>query len=211
MAAMNVPVDHIVYGVPDLEAGIADLARRLGARPRAGGRHPGRGTHNALLPLGGRSYLEVIAPDPTQPDPPGPRPFGLDSLTQPRLVGWATPTDRIETLVAQARERGYDPGEIRGMSRERPDGVRLQWNLTQRPWRAAELVVPFLIDWGDSPHPSTDGPDGVRLVLLEAEHPDPATPRAALEALGVALPVRPGPESALIATLETPLGHVVLC
>ncbi len=207
---MNVPVDHIVYGVPDLEAGIDGLAIKLGAGPRPGGRHPGRGTHNALLPLGGRSYLEVIAPDPSQPDPPGPRPFGLDSLTRPRLVGWATPTDRLEAQVAQARERGHDPGEIRRMSRERPDGIRLEWSLTQRPWREPELVVPFLIDWGDSPHPSADGPDGVRLVTLEAEHPDPPTVRAALEALGVDLPVRPGPKSALIATLETPMGRVVL-
>ena len=43
-----------------------------------GGSHPGLGTHNALLSLGDESYLEIIAPDPTQPKPDHPRIFGLD-------------------------------------------------------------------------------------------------------------------------------------
>ena len=51
-----------------------------GVRPSYGGAHPGLGTHNALLSLGHHSYLEIIAPDPNQPTPPRPRPFGLDEL-----------------------------------------------------------------------------------------------------------------------------------
>ena len=35
-------------------------------------------------------------------------------------------------------------------------------------------LVPFLIDWKDSPHPSASTPQGCTLVSLRGEHPDPA-------------------------------------
>ncbi|HSR25840.1 MAG TPA: VOC family protein, partial [Candidatus Eisenbacteria bacterium] len=124
-------VDHIVYGVDDLEVGVAELADRLGVRPAPGGRHVGRGTHNALAALGGGAYLEVIALDPEQPRPAGPLPFGLDRRRLPRLVGWASRTADIEGQRARALERGYDPGEVRSMSRRRPDGLLLEWRLTR--------------------------------------------------------------------------------
>jgi hypothetical protein len=203
-------VDHVVYGVEDLEAGVDELVQRLGVRPAAGGRHVGRGTHNALLGLGGGAYLEVIAVDPEQTRTGVPLPFALDRLRLPRLVGWASRSADIERQRAAALEHGHDPGEIQGMSRLRPDGVNLAWRLTRGAQAPDRLVVPFLIDWGASPHPSESAPAGVRLVALRAEHPDPASVRADLAALGLDLPVDEGPEAALVATLDSPRGLVVL-
>ncbi|HYW27169.1 MAG TPA: VOC family protein [Terriglobales bacterium] len=202
--------DHIVYGVGDLEAAMDELAERLGVRPAPGGRHVGRGTHNALLGLGDGAYLEVIAADPEQEPSPGPVAFALDRLRLPRLVGWACRTSDLDGRVAAARGRGYDPGEVRAMSRRRPDGFLLEWRLTRGEPDPDRLAVPFLIDWGGSPHPSETAPAGVRLVELRGEHPDPAALREALDALGAALPVDRGPEPALVATLDTPRGRVVL-
>lgn len=195
--------------MPDLARGVDDLAQRLGVRASPGGSHEGRGTHNALLALGGRTYLEIIAPDPAQADPPAPRRFGLDLMRHPGLAGWALRPADIEEQVRAARAAGYDPGPVRAMSRIRPDGVRLSWRLTSG---AGELepVLPFLIDWGDTPHPSESSAASCRLVEVSVEHPDPDRINILLRALGADVAVNRAPEPALVAALETPAGNVVL-
>lgn len=123
-------IDHLVYATPDIDGTVAELAGRLGVRATAGGRHPGIGTRNALLGLGGGAYLEIIGVDrEADARPDGPRPFGLDSIGAPRLATWAASATGIEECVARAREAGYDPGPVQPMSLRRPDGVELQWRL----------------------------------------------------------------------------------
>jgi hypothetical protein len=194
-------IDHLVYATPSL-----DVVDQLGIPVSPGGQHVGLGTRNFLADLGGGAYLEVVGPDPDQPEPSQPRPFDLDSLAEPRLVTWAIRVTDINRAVAEAEDRGYDPGPIHPMSRERPDGVLLSWRLTIQD---DDSVLPFLIDWGATPHPSRDAVHGSELLSFHIVHPDPAEVRKGLSALGADVPVVPG-EPGLVARIRTPQGEVTL-
>lgn len=207
----GVQLDHLVYAVHDLEGGIASIEQLTGVRAAPGGKHTGRGTHNALLSLGTGAYLEIIAPDPEQPAPSEPRPFGLDRLREPRLVTWAVRVPDIDERVSRAAAAGYDPGPVVPMSRKLPDGGQLHWRLTLPKVRAGDGLVPFLIQWEEgSPHPSQTAPAGAMLVELQGEHPRPDDIHPLLDAIGVQLPVTESARPALIATLEGPNGSILL-
>ncbi|WP_206062304.1 VOC family protein [Nonomuraea basaltis] len=178
-------LDHLVYATPDLDATAAELERLLGVRAAVGGRHPGLGTRNQLIGLGGRSYLEIIGPDPDQDPPIGPRPFGIDELTAAALVSWAVAVDGIDAVVARARTLGYDPGDPQDMSRRTPAGDLLSWRLTPPQHIGHAGIVPFLIDWGSTRHPTESGLPLVELVSLRIGHPDPEAARKDLTAVGV--------------------------
>jgi len=206
-----------VLAVPDLAAGIAQLRARLGADPLPGGRHAGLGTWNAVLPLAlspalgaGPAYLELIAADPLSAPPSRPRPFGLDSLRRPRLVGWAVRTDAIDAAVRAARENGFDAGAVVAVERETPDGARLRWRLSALPRPAADGLAPFLIDWGDAPQPSRAAPALCRLEAFCGLHPEPARVTATLAAIGASLALEHAPRAGLRATIAGPLGRIVL-
>ena len=204
------PVDHLVWAGPRLDEEIARLEALTGVRARAGGRHPGEGTHNALLALRQGSYLELIAPDPEALAPPRPRWFGLDTLAGPRLVTWAARASDLERQAAAARAAGHPLGEIRDGRRELGDGTALAWRLTGPDLRLGDGLVPFLIDWGWSPHPSAAAPAGLVLRGLRAEHPDPDAIRRLLRPLGIDLTVDRAASPELVATLDTPRGPVEL-
>jgi hypothetical protein len=209
-AVVFIMLDHLVYAAPALEDAVREVADRLGVTPSPGGRHSGRGTRNFLLSLSSGAYLEIIGPDPEQPDPSGPRPFGVDELHGPRLVAWAVKAPDIERRVADARSAGYDPGPIQPMTRTQPDGTVLHWRLTTGGREASPDLIPFLIDWGDTPHPSVTSSQGASLREFWAESPEPESVEAKLRALGVALDVRCGEHPLLIARLTGPGGEITL-
>ncbi|MEC3916399.1 VOC family protein [Nocardia sp. CDC160] len=195
-------LDHLVLATPDLAGTVETVGRLVGVKPVAGGAHPGRGTRNYLLGLGNGSYLEIIGPDPEQPEPELPRPFGIDDLSEARLTGWLVRVDDIEAAVAAARAAGYNPGDPAPLARETPDGRTLRWRLTFPLPSSGTQVVPALIDWGDTDHPADELPE-VPLLGLEVVHPDPALVSTRLQALAIDIPVRPGPRAALIARIGT--------
>jgi len=155
-------------------------------------------------------YLELIGPDATQPAPAHPRWFDLDTLTRPRLITWAVKCATVDQRAAAARAAGVELGEVRSGRRELSDGQALAWRLTYPTMRIGAGLVPFLIDWGQSPHPAESAPGGVQLVALRAEHPEPTSIRQALRDLGLELEVVAGATPALIATLDTPNGRIEL-
>ncbi len=97
-------VDHLLLGVSDLDSGIAWVEKATGVKAVVGGTHPGMGTRNALVSLGGKRYLEIIAPDPAQTA----FNFRIDvrKLPEPRLVNWAAATGDIDALARKAAGTG---------------------------------------------------------------------------------------------------------
>lgn len=218
-------IDHLIYAVPDLERGMEAVERLLRVRPVPGGRHADYGTRNALVALGPELYLEVLAPDPELPAPARGRLFDVGALEAPRLATWVLRTDGIGAVAARARSLGVALGPVSAGSREQPDGTRLEWRLTDPYALPFDGVVPFLIDWGDTPHPAGSVPDAGELVQLTLRHPTPDSVREALGALGfgaaadvattgrtvgAAVAVEPADRAGLVATIRTASGVVEL-
>src|SRR5215475_7866945 len=203
-------VDHLVYATPNLNLGIETAEKLFGVRATPGGQHPGLGTRNALIALGPASYLEIIGPDPDQPKPGGPRRFGIDDLEAPHLLTWVAKGKSLDKFAADSKAHGIDLGAVIPGSRQRPDGVVLKWTYTDPQTVLADRLIPYLIDWGASPHPSATAAKGVTLVALRAEHPEAEKVRKMLTQLGLGLVVTRGPRPSIIATFDSPRGKVEL-
>ena len=203
-------LDHILLGTRDLQGGIDFVERHTGVRATFGGVHPGRGTQNALLSLGERRYLEIIAPDPAQPGVKNPMASGLHSLAEPRLVGWAAHPGDLSVFAAKLRTarlafEGPTPG-----SRKRPDGQLLKWQIVSLADTVSGLL-PFFIEWSqDSLHPSVDAPKGCVLLSFAAETPDPEKLAATLKTLSLGLPVKKGEQARLHTVISGPKGNLEL-
>ena len=202
-------IDHLVYASPTLVEGIDALEGLLGVRAAVGGRHLAWGTQNALLSLGPQVYLEVMAPDEAPIDGGKPRPFGLDTLKTPRLVTWAVRADNLNRVKKVADGRQVDLGEVREGRRQRPDGVLLQWEMTDLTKDRMGGALPFYINWGKSPHPAVSAPKGCILRVLRIFHPEADQVNAHLAAFGIEFTVDRGP-SGMVAGIETPNGFVEL-
>jgi hypothetical protein len=208
---MAVVLDHLLLGGPDLAALIEDLAARTGVYAARGGAHEGAGTHNALLDLGNRRYLELLAPLPrAEADGKLPLATLLGQLVAPRLLAWAAATRGLAEAVERARSGGYDPGSVIAMERTPPGGRALTWHMTLGGNDVLPGVVPFLIEWAGEEHPSSSAPTGCKLMQLRAEHPEPAGVRRSLASLGAELDLTTGSTPRLIATIDTPRGSVEL-
>jgi hypothetical protein len=206
--------DHLIVAAASVAQGVDWIEQRLGAVAQPGGRHDAMGTHNALLRLGQRLYLEIIAIDPEGRAPTRPRWFDLDeprmraTLAEgPALIHWAARTPDIDDAVARCP---VDLGAVVPMQRG-----EFRWRISvpsdgHRPGRG---LVPTLIEWADARHPADTLRDaGLQLVALAGEHPDPAPVRDAIAALGLAdtLKVTYGQTPRLAAMLRTPRGVVTL-
>ena len=205
-------IDHLLWGVDDLAEGSRELAKTLGVEPSPGGRHPGFGTHNALLALGEACYLEILARDPTQTKLRG-FAYHLENLGAPRILTWAARTDDLDAVVAQAQEAGLAPGEIFALSRTRPDGRKMGCRLVEIGGHDAGALVPFFIQFDDGvPHPALHAASGCRLSKLVLRSTVPDELRRILHLLDLVdvVEIESADQEELVAELDTPNGRVLL-
>src|SRR6266850_2715823 len=201
-------LDHIILGCNDLDLGMELVEQNTGVRPAIGGVHPGRGTRNALLSLGERRYLEIIAPDPAQqkivhfPQ--------IREMKEPRLIGWAVHPPDIAATAKLLRDnqvafQGPDEG-----SRKRPDGRVLNWK-TVNLADDRHGLLPFFIEWSaDSVHPSKDAPKKCHLDYFTVMSDEPDDLSATVKRIGLDVPVQRSDKTRLRALITGPKGDLGL-
>jgi Glyoxalase-like domain len=146
-------VDHVIVFVEDLDVAARRLYEDTGLGSVVGGRHPGHGTGNRIVPLGD-DYLELMAV--VDRDEAASSPLG--SWVKRRLLevgeGPGALCLRTDDIEAVARRTGHAP---LAMSRMRPDGVELHWHLVALDAALAD-GLPFFIQWhvAEADHPGRE-------------------------------------------------------
>jgi hypothetical protein len=162
-----IELDHVLVAVSDLDAAGRQFEARHGLASIAGGRHPGWGTGNRIVPLGD-TYLELVAS--VDPDEAAESPFGRWIAAAPsgRPLGWAVRTRQLDAIAGRLGLA------VTAGSRRREDGLELRWRLAGMEQAVGDPSLPFFIEWGEgTPLPGRlqadhrDGPlrlDQVQLV-----------------------------------------------
>ena len=137
-------LDHVMYGVSDLDAATATFETDYQLPVSDGGVHPD-GTRNRVAWCADRSYVELIAVDlPTSPQAL----WVQDEIAAgKRLLGWAIRTDDI---AATSKRLGLPvvPGSI-----ELPNGSTRSWRLVGVAAAMAEPWLPFFISYDQARDP----------------------------------------------------------
>src|SRR5579863_583920 len=175
---MNPYLDHVIWACADLERGSRRFEALTGVRPRYGGVHASGLTHNALIGLGPRCYLEILAPV---------KPAGADdddwcrlarAAHEPRLLTYCLRSARpLSELASTFGALGWKNAVVASNGRTTPEGVRLRWQWLAPAAERFGLAFPFFIDWLDSPHPAesldaAQAQPGILLQGFAVGHPD---------------------------------------
>jgi hypothetical protein len=209
---MRSEIDHLVVACADLDQGSAWALDVLGVAPQPGGRHLTMGTHNRLLKLGPRAYLELIALDPEGSAPARPRWFSLDdpavrarAAQAPFLLTWVAATDDLLDAVTRVPLLGEPVAFTR---------QAFSWRLTLPDDGALPFggVLPTVLQWSGPAHPCDVLPDnGCTLQALQLEYPAADSVLPLFRELRVSGPVelKSGPKR-LVAQIDSPRGRVAL-
>jgi hypothetical protein len=204
MAMPVPPFDHLVHAVPDLQAANDALTAALGLMPQYGGEHAADfGTCNALLALGPRCYLEVLAPAALA-GAGATRPAfaqGVAALPEGDVISFAMATSDLPAMQARALATGLGVRPSKANSRVTPQGHTLRWQGLYLDHDLYRGLVPFFIDWLDSIHPSATAPAGAVVQDFVVVHPQPEGLRAIYAALDIGIAVHAGNRPAIVVSL----------
>ncbi|MBS0421060.1 MAG: VOC family protein [Proteobacteria bacterium] len=210
MSQLNCGIDHLLWGVPHLGEAIASFEALSGIRATPGGEHPELGTHNALLSLGKRCYLEIISARPNARCHDNPLLKTLQRLSAPALIAFAANATDLGPVATAIGAMGYtSQGPFPG-SRQTPAGPLVHWKTLMTGGHPFAQAMPFFIDWLDTPHPQTTSAAGACLERLFLVSPEGNALAAVMQQLGLDVRVRSGPATALVAEINTPRGILML-
>ena len=132
----------MLIAVPDLASAACEIEARFGLVSVDGGRHPGWGTANRIVPLG-KAYVELVSvvDDGEAAKSAVGRWVAQGGKRGIRPLGWAV---RTRGLDAVARRLGLP---VRPGSRIAPDGTQFRWRSVGIEQAVAEPALPFFIEW----------------------------------------------------------------
>ncbi len=202
-------IDHVLIGVADLDAATSALGAEHGLSAIGGGRHPGWGTANRIVPLGS-AYLELVTV--VDAEEAAHNAFGrwvTSMLDGGPAMGWALRTDYLTDTASRLDL------EIHEGSRRLEDGTSLRWQLAGVAEAATDPMLPFFIRWSErTPLPGqADAKHAVGPATLGLLHLDGDLERLHLWTLAPSLPVavhdgqvgRGGPAAVSISTHHGPV------
>src|SRR5262245_29669048 len=104
----RVAFDHVQVAVDDLDAAAERLRAEHGLTAVPGGRHPGRGTANMIVPLQD-AYLELIAvADPAEAETrPASQRVARAIASGRTFAVWVVRTDDLDVSRADLLRRGF--------------------------------------------------------------------------------------------------------
>lgn len=211
MAAQRhaVELDHVLIAVTDLAAAARAIEEEHGLRAEEGGRHPGWGTANWIVPLGD-AYLELV----TSVDAAAAARSSFGrwvAASQGELLrplGWAVRTDELDEVASRL---GLT---IEAGSRTSPDGELVRWRLAGVEEAGAEPALPFFIEWA----PGTRLPGRIPTIHATGEvaiseirvSGDPHRIESWLGTHQVPIDVRPGPSAITAVLLRSASGDEIV-
>jgi hypothetical protein len=160
-------LDHIVFAAgPDGLRGTSKrLSDLLGEDVREGGVHPRFGTRNAILPLTGGTYFEVVEvlDHPASDKAPFGQAVRARSEAGGGWMGWVVAVDDLAPF-----EERLGREAVNG-NRHRPDGIELRWKQLGVKGLQSDPQLPFFVQWQSPPdqHPSAGTTGEVRLDTIE--------------------------------------------
>ncbi|WKZ83470.1 MAG: VOC family protein [Acidimicrobiia bacterium] len=164
-----IAIDHVILMVDDLDRAAEEMLQRHGLASIPGGRHPGHGTGNRIVPLGA-AYLELMAVvEPAEADRSPLGRFVLEhASSEPNPTSLCLRTDDIGPIATALGE------EPLPMSRATPDGRTLSWLLAGLSGMLGPGRLPFFIEWqvapgdhpGEASAPHTIAPRGIASVTV---------------------------------------------
>jgi hypothetical protein len=202
-------LDHVLIAVADLAAAAQKMEAQHGLASIEGGRHPGWGTANRIVPLG-EAYLELVAV--VDEAEAAQSPFGrwVASAHPPpaRPLGWAVRTHELDDLA-----RRLDLTVAAG-SRAGRSGQLVRWRLAGIERATAEPSLPFFIEWGSGTPlpgrvPATHRAGALQIAKLWLDG-DADCLAAWLGAHRLPIIVRPGTPAVAGIVLSGAAGEVVL-
>lgn len=200
-------LDHFVFGINELAKGTEAFTHATGVQPEIGGEHPTLGTHNTLVSLGGRAYLEILAPRPGAEISPLFAAAANHQALTPIL--WAVATDDLAAVHQALADAGFAPPDPNPGSRVTTDGQTLRWSMFMLG-PGAPRGAPFFMEWqGDAVHPSVTSPMGCSVDSYVIGSADAADLGRLFEVIGLEDAPRIVPTETTV-TLSTPQGRVSL-